>query len=151
MICQKCGADNPEDDNLCISCGAPFIIEESGSGATRIGLQQNVVAVLCYLLGWITGLIFILTEKENQFVRFHAMQSIFTFGGLTWLFIMVFAITVLLIEIPAVGDIAWLSYILGFWPVVLLVIVIWILLMTMAYRGKRFKLLWIGDYAEKFL
>ena len=151
MICQKCGADNPEDDNLCISCGAPFIIEESGSGATRIGLQQNVVAVLCYLLGWITGLIFILTEKENQFVRFHAMQSIFTFGGLTWLFIMVFAITVLLIEIPAVGDIAWLSYILGFWPVVLLVIVIWILLMTMAYRGKRFKLLWVGDYAEKFL
>ena len=36
---------------------------------------------------WITGLIFFLAEKENRFVRFHAMQSLITFGGLMALYI----------------------------------------------------------------
>ena len=50
---------------------------------TSTGLQENVAGLLCYVLGWVTGLIFILIEKENKFVRFHAMQSIVTFGSIT--------------------------------------------------------------------
>ena len=53
---------------------------------TSTGMNQNVAGLLCYLAGWITGLIFFLIEKENRFVRFHAMQSIITFGSLTVLF-----------------------------------------------------------------
>ena len=51
-------------------------------GKTSSGMQANVAGLLCYLLGVITGIIFILIEKENKFVRFHAMQSIIVFGGL---------------------------------------------------------------------
>ncbi|MEA3153531.1 MAG: hypothetical protein QOK44_1120 [Betaproteobacteria bacterium] len=102
---------------------------------TSTGMNQNVAGLLCYLVGWITGLIFFLIEKDNKFVRFHAMQSIITFGGLTMLFI-------LLGFIPFLG---WLLFpILG-----IVQLVLWILLMVKAYQGELFKLPVIGDLAEK--
>ena len=102
---------------------------------TSSGMNQNVAGLLCYLAGWITGLIFFLIEKENRFVRFHAMQSIITFGALTVLFIG-------LGFIPFVGWI--LMPFLG-----LAQLVLWILLMVKAYQGETFKLPVIGDMAEK--
>ncbi|MDB5923010.1 MAG: hypothetical protein JWN13_1946 [Betaproteobacteria bacterium] len=102
---------------------------------TSTGMNQNVAGLLCYLVGWITGLIFFLIEKDNKFVRFHAMQSIITFGGLTMLFM-------LLGFIPFLG---WLLFpILG-----IVQLVLWILLMVKAYQGELFKLPVIGDLAEK--
>ena len=99
------------------------------------GLNQNVAAMLCYLAGWVTGLIFFLIEKDNKFVRFHAMQSIITFGGLTALFM--FAAF-----IPVLG---WMLFpILG-----IVQLVLWILLMVKAYQGEKFKLPVIGDLAEQ--
>ena len=102
---------------------------------TSMGLNQNVAGFLCYLVGWITGLIFFLIEKENRFVRFHAMQSMITFGGLTILFMVIG-------YVPIIG---WLLFpFLG-----LLQLVLWILLMVKAYQGEFFKLPVIGDMAEK--
>ena len=102
---------------------------------TSTGMDQNVAGLLCYLAGWITGLIFFLIEKENKFVRFHAMQSIITFGGLTMLFMV-------LGFIPILG---WALFpILG-----IVQLVLWILLMVKAYQGEQFKLPVIGDMAEK--
>ena len=49
---------------------------------TSTGLDENVAGLLCYVLGWVSGLVFILIEQENNFVRFHAMQSIIVFGAL---------------------------------------------------------------------
>jgi uncharacterized membrane protein len=102
---------------------------------TAAGMNQNVAGLLCYLAGWITGLVFFLIEKENKFVRFHAMQSIITFGALTVLFMV-------LGFIPIVG---WI--IMPF--VGLAQLVLWILLMVKAYNGVYFKLPVIGDLAEK--
>jgi uncharacterized membrane protein len=102
---------------------------------TSTGLNQNVAGLLCYLVGWVTGLIFFLLEKENKFVRFHAMQSMITFGGLTILFMVI-------AYIPFIG---WMLLpFLG-----LLQLVLWILLMVKAYQGEQFKLPVIGDLAEK--
>jgi len=102
---------------------------------TSTGMNQNVAGLLCYLAGWITGLIFFLIEKENKFVRFHAMQSIMTFGGLTVLFMA-------LGFIPIVG---WMLM-----PVLaILQLILWVLLMVKAYQGQLFKLPVIGDLAEK--
>lgn len=102
---------------------------------TSTGMNQNVAGLLCYLAGWITGLIFFLIEKENKFVRFHAMQSIITFGSLTVLFMV-------LGFIPIVG---WMLM-----PILaILQLILWILLMVKAYQGQLFKLPMIGDMAEK--
>ena len=47
---------------------------------TSTGLDENVAGLLCYVLGWISGIVFLLIEPENKFVRFHAIQSIIVFG-----------------------------------------------------------------------
>ncbi len=103
---------------------------------TSMGLEQNVAGLLCYVLGWITGLIFFLLEKDNKFVRFHAMQSILVFGGLT-------IIGIILGWIPILG------WILGA-LLSLLGLVLWILLMVKAYQNVMYKLPWVGDLAEKY-
>ncbi|MFW6057146.1 MAG: DUF4870 domain-containing protein [Chloroflexota bacterium] len=102
---------------------------------TSTGMEQNVAGLLCYVLGWITGLVFYLIEKENKFVRFHAMQSIVVFGALT-------VVSLILSVIPLIGwVISSLLWILG--------LVLWIVLMVKAYQNVWFKLPIAGDFAEK--
>ena len=57
-------------------------MEQNDLGKTSTGINPTVAGLLCYLLGFVTGIIFLVLEKENRFVRFHAMQSIFVFGFL---------------------------------------------------------------------
>ena len=47
-------------------------------GGSTTGLEPNVAGLLCYLGGWITGIIFLVIEQKSRFVRFHALQSIVT-------------------------------------------------------------------------
>jgi uncharacterized membrane protein len=101
---------------------------------TSTGLNQNVAGLLCYLGWWITGLIFFLIEKENRFVRFHAMQSIITFGALSALSMVLSFIPFFWILMPIVG---------------VLQLVLWVILMVKAYQGDQFKLPVVGDIAEK--
>jgi len=110
-------------------------MENKDLGKTSTGMQANVAALLSYVLGWVTGLIFYLIEKDNKFVRFHAMQSIVTFGGLN-------VLIMVLIFIPVLG---WIVM-----PIVsILQFILWILLMVKAYQGEMFKLPIAGDIAEK--
>lgn len=102
---------------------------------TSMNLEENIAGVLCYLLFWLTGLIFILIEKKNKTVKFHAWQSFLVFLPL-WIIAFVFT------WIPFFGwivaGILWL-----------LVVILWIVLMVKAYQGEKFKLPVIGDIAEK--
>lgn len=94
-----------------------------------------MAAFLSYLLGWIMGIIFYLVERENKFVRFHAMQSIITFGFLL-------VLTIVLGFIPVVG--------VALIPIIWIVqTILWIVLMIKAYQGEKFKLPVVGDIAEK--
>jgi uncharacterized membrane protein len=103
-------------------------------GKASTGLKPNVAGLLCYLLFWLTGLEFLFVEKKDKFVRFHAIQSVVTFGALTLAFTLVF--------IPIVGWIfGWLSGILA--------VILWVMLMIRAYQGKKLKMPIAGDFAEK--
>jgi uncharacterized membrane protein len=102
---------------------------------TSTGMDENVAGLLCYVLGWVSGLVFFLIEKKNKFVRFHALQSIIVFGVLT-------LASIVLGWIPFIGwVIAWIIWVLA--------IVLWILLMVKAYQGEKYKLPWAGNLAEK--
>ena len=105
-------------------------------GKTQSGLDANVAAALSYGLGWVTGLLFLFTEPNDRFVRFHAMQSTIVFAALS-------ALCVLLQMVP----------LLGMLMMVFLVIpasaVLWLILMFKAYQGERFKLPFAGDIAEQ--
>ena len=98
---------------------------------TSTGMEENVAGLLCYVVGWITGLVFFLIEKENKFVRFHALQSIVVFGILS-------VASLVLSWIPI------LNFIIG-----ILILVLWIILMIKAYQGQMYKLPWAGNFAEK--
>ena len=111
---------------------------------TSTGLEENVAGLLAYLLGFITGIVFYVIEKENKFVRFHAMQSIITFGAL-------FIISIVIIPIIAIVPI--IGWIIGGLLSVLIwiiTIVLWIILMYKAYKGEKFKLPIVGNIAEKY-
>ena len=100
---------------------------------TSTGLDENVAGLLCYVLGWISGTIFILIETENKFVRFHAMQSIIVFGILT-------VAGIILGFVPYIG---WLVPAVSF--------ILWVVLMVKAYQGTKYKLPWAGNLAEKLI
>ena len=118
-------------------------------GKTSIGMQANIAGLLCYVLGWITGLVFFLIEKENKFVRFHAAQSIVVFGALTVLQIAIG----ILIGLFTVIHLYFLTPILTLlYPLIVLVwLVLWILLMVKAYQGEMFRLPIAADFADKMI
>ncbi len=144
MFCSKCGAENAEAAKFCSKCGAKLGAAETpapteGAGKpeseSSTGMSANIAGLLCYVLTWVTGIIFVVLEKKSTFVKFHAWQSIMTFGVLT-------VAELILAWIPFVGWI--LSILIG-----ILMFVLWIILMIQAGTGKMWKVPLAGDWAEK--
>ena len=100
-------------------------------GKSSLGMDANVAAALSYVLGWITGLIFFVIEKESKYVKFHAMQSI--------IFSVAWTILSILLVVTVVGPMF-----LG-----IVGLVVWVICIIKAYSGEMFKLPVIGDMAEK--
>jgi uncharacterized membrane protein len=114
---------------------APTEVGAKPEAESSTGLSANVAGLLCYVVGWITGIVFLVWEKKSTFVKFHAWQSVMTFGVLT-------LASLVLSWIPIVGPVfAWIIGILSF--------VLWIILMIQAGTGKMWKVPWAGDWAEK--
>jgi uncharacterized membrane protein len=119
------------------------------------GLDENVAALLSYLFGWVSGLIFFLLEKDSRLVRFHAMQSILlnavgaVVGFVLWIASFILAIIGSMIA-DALGGIIWILVTLLFCAFGLALFVAAILCLIKAYQGQYFKLPVIGNFAEKF-
>jgi uncharacterized membrane protein len=107
-------------------------MEERGRSST--GLDENVAGFLCYLFGFVTGIIFLIVEKESRFVKFHAMQSTITFLSL-------FVISMILVWIPIINLLVF--------PIRVLSFILWLFLMVNALRGKRYSLPIIGRMVEE--
>jgi uncharacterized membrane protein len=109
----------------------------TGSLNSSTGLEPNIAALLCYLGAWVTGVIFLIIEKRDSFVRFHAVQSIAVFGALTvaW---------ALLGRIPYAGD--FLAAAIGIGGFIL-----WVVLMVKAYQGELYRLPVAGDIAANII
>jgi uncharacterized membrane protein len=162
-FCASCGNELGAGVAFCPKCGKPT---GAAAGATQApapaspaapqaaagsGLEENVAALLSYVLGWLTGLIFFLIDKR-PYVRFHAMQSIITFGALHVLQIFLIMVGVFGGFMSAmaggllVSGLSFLFY--GLFYVVILVS--WVLCMVKAYQGQRFKLPVVGNLAENW-
>jgi uncharacterized membrane protein len=92
--------------------------------------EGNLKALLTYAAGWITGLIFLLIEKEDEFIRFNAAQSVVVFGGIN-----------LIMLIPFVQILT-----IFLWP---LSLILWIVLMVKAYNNERLELPVVADLAKQ--
>jgi uncharacterized membrane protein len=103
-------------------------MEEKERSST--GLDENVAGFFCYLLGFITGIVFLVVEKKSSFVKFHAKQSTITFLGL-------FVIILVIGWIPVLGTLVWIF-----------TLILWLILMIKALQGKRYSLPIVGKMAE---
>ncbi len=110
-------------------------MENNQKKKTVMGIDENIEGLLCYVLGWVTGIVFLVLEKENKFVRFHAMQSLATFLAF---FIILFIVGM----IPLIG---WFFHMIGW----IIMAILWLFLMYKAFKGERYKLPIVGDFAEK--
>jgi len=158
-FCQNCGAS--VDGRFCQSCGAAAG-GVPGGGATAVppgsaqpiqlsattGMTDNVAGALCYLFGWITGVLFLVLApyNQNRNIKFHAFQSIFF--NLAWIavWIVLAIVGIALHAIPVLG--ALMSGVLYF---VLLIggLITWIYLMFKTYNNEKIVLPIIGPIAEK--
>ena len=131
------------------SSGAP-------GGKTSLGLDSNVGAMLCYIanficcLGLVLAIVFLVTEKENRFVKFHAVQSLFLVLVQIGLCIIMGILTQILGIILGMIHLGFLAFFLT-WGLGLILFVIlaiiWILAGIKAYGGQWYKLPLIGEFA----
>ena len=115
----------------------------ANSKKTITGLPENTEAALTYLFGWVSGLVFLLLEKENKKIKFHAMQSLITFGGIHILMIILSAILFPLFFVLG-GIISILIPISG-----LLAFVLWLILIVKTYQGEQFEVPFVGEFVKK--
>ncbi|MBV9885883.1 MAG: DUF4870 domain-containing protein [Acidobacteria bacterium] len=147
-FCSACGSE-VGGAAFCPKCGAAQGAAASApAGGAAVapatsGMEENVAGLLCYILGWVTGLIFFLIDKR-PFVKFHAAQSI----ALSIALIVVYIAVGFVFGMMSFAHLGFLA--LAMYPIVgLLVFVLWIFLMYKAYQHEKFKLPFIGDIAEK--
>jgi len=152
-FCSNCGAE--VKGNFCAKCGAPMAGPAGGTATPPPPpvpmpqvLTDNVAAALCYLLGLLTGILFLILApySQNRAIRFHAFQSIFLNVAWIAVFIALSIVSMALLPIPFVGAILimllHLGAHLGFF-------ILWLMLMYKAYNNERWVLPVIGPLAEK--
>ncbi|HEX7331424.1 MAG TPA: DUF4870 domain-containing protein [Pyrinomonadaceae bacterium] len=125
------------------------------AGKSSTGLDENVAALLSYVFGWISGLIFFLMEKDSRLVRFHGMQSILL--NVTFIVILIalyiaWAVVVIVLAmisevLASIGGLLIGLLILVF---CIAVLAAWVMCLIKAYGNQYFKLPVIGNFAEKF-
>lgn len=116
------------------------------TGDSSTGLSPNIAAALSYVLGPITGVLFLVLEKQNRFVRFHAAQSITVGVALIALSIALSILSTVLAFIPVLG---WIVAILLSLGLGLGSFVLWIMLMWRAWQGREWETPVAGSFARR--
>jgi uncharacterized membrane protein len=161
-FCAKCGSPAPASPGASAgpaassaappppppSASAPFPAADPAPTAQAAGLEENLACALCYVLGLLTGVLFLVLApyNQNRLIRFHAFQSIFL--NIAWIaiFIAISLIGIVLLPIPFLGFMLSVILHLG---AGLGVFILWLMLMYKAYNRERWVLPIIGPMAEK--
>jgi uncharacterized membrane protein len=115
-------------------------------GPTSTGVEPRLSALLCYTAWWVSGLVFLIIEQQNQVVRFHAAQSIVLFGGFSLLIGLLTAVRIamLIVSAAAFGAATLLVYLV--W---IAAVGIWLLLMVRTFKGETWRVPFASDLADR--
>jgi uncharacterized membrane protein len=111
---------------------------QPNAGDSSTGMKANIAGLLCYVFGWVTGIVFLVLEKNSKFVRFHAAQSIVVFG----------IVTILNIILSILGTRFSIFFTVLSGLVGLVTFILWLVLMIKAYQGEEYKVPVLGDIAR---
>jgi uncharacterized membrane protein len=144
-FCTQCGAALAGNARFCSNCGAASVDTSAQEPPiprppAADGIERNFAAVLCYLAGMVTGVLFLCLEpyRREHGIRFHAWQSIFLnftlvalfiFGGILGFVFRPFAVVIPLVYVG--------------------LFILWVVVMAKAFQGEKFKIPILGDWAEK--
>ncbi len=156
-FCRACGQD-AGDASFCPKCGAPQGTSQGAAQSSAVaapaaatdsptaGIDENVAGLLCYVFGWVSGLIFLLIDKR-PFVKFHGAQSIAFNICIVPIWFALWIVWLILLHVPIIGLLG-----VAIFPIFgLAVFAVWIFLMYKAYSHEKFKLPIIGDIVEKMV
>ena len=154
-FCAKCGASMAEGVTFCAGCGAPVeaavpgVPAPAAASAAPGAMASNVAGLLAYVLGFITGIIFLVLEPYNKdkFVRFHAFQSIF-FNVAMIVFWIAYTIVSTVLGVVSFGILGIVMALLGL-VVFLGILVFWVFLMYKAYNNEKYMIPYIGKLAAQ--
>lgn len=163
-FCANCGA--AVDGKFCQQCGTPLGAPGAGPTpgatinpaavnpmppppiATSVSMNDNLAGALCYLLGFITGILFLVLTpyNQNRTIRFHAFQSIFL--NIAWfaIWIVVTIVSIAFRFIPFLG--VFVSIVLHL-ALFLAGVIIWFYIMFKTYNGEKIVLPLVGPFADK--
>jgi uncharacterized membrane protein len=147
-FCPKCGAAQGAP-----AAAAPAAAPVGGAAAASPtdGMQENIAGLLCYVFGWISGLIFLLIDKR-PFVKFHAAQSIalnIAFFAV-WMALAIVGFVLTMITAMLHFPIGFIT--VFFFPIIgIAFLVLWIFMMFKAYNHEKYKLPIIGNMVENMV
>jgi uncharacterized membrane protein len=131
----------------------PALVQPPASAGTE--LQPNIAAAIACFFSVLGGIIFLVLEKKNKFVRFYAMQSV-VFGAIAFLLFFGFAVVAgvfisVIGRIPLIGplfgfivSLIYVALFLGFWAISIMTII-------KAFKNKEWEIPYIGPIARKQL
>lgn len=160
-FCANCGAALAQGSGFCGACGkpvgaanpaspAPMVASSAEAETGNTGLSSNVAAALAYILGLITGILFLVLDpyKNDRFVRFHAMQSVLFSVACIGFAIVWGILTGMLLSISGY---LWLVTL----PIRLLIYLgifgLWLFVMYQAFNQREYRIPIIGAIAAKQL
>jgi uncharacterized membrane protein len=147
-FCAKCGATVEAPAGTPPGTGAPPPSSYVAPPAATAGMTDNVASLLCYLVGFVTGILFLVIEpyNKNRAIRFHAFQSIFL--NVAWVAVLI-ALSILTSILLAVSFSMFALIGLLHMVINLSFLALWIYMMVAAYQGKQVELPVIGALAKK--
>jgi len=162
-FCPSCGSS--VDGRFCPKCGSavgdaaaagpppgaqapPPYAPNPGAAAPAAGMTENMASALCYALGLVTGIIFLVLTpyNQNRNIKFHAFQSIFMHLALIVCYVGLTILSIMLHGIPIIGALfgLLLSMALGLGSFLL-----WLFMLFKTYNGEKIVLPVVGELAQK--
>jgi len=120
--------------------------------ALAVDQLSRRLALLSYLLGWVSGLFLFLLVREKRFIRFHSLQSLLFFGGSH-----VLSITLLvLLNATEAEHENWREYLAAGLALILLLTIlftciVWMMGMVQAWQGRPYQVPFVGQWSDQIL
>lgn len=118
------------------------------TSSSTTGIDERLASVLCYSAWWITGVVFLVLERQHHGIRFHAAQSLVLFGAISLLLVGLGAFSALALMVSsqayqvvrALADVTWIG-----------AAALWLVVVVRAWRGEAWRVPLVATLADRIV